>query len=250
MKHILKKADHIVTISECSKRDIMTLFGIEESRITNTYQAIDIPQAIIERPADAIANELSGVFGLDKGKYLLFYGSFEPKKNVNRIVQAFLGAKIDIPLVVVTAQNWSSDDEARLLNQILDEDRVYDRSKERRRIRRYEYLPFRLLMTLIQGARGVVFPSLYEGFGLPVLEAMTLGTPCITSTTSSTPEVAGDACLLVDPYKVDEIRKAMVQLAQDDDLYNELSRRGRKQAELFSRDVYQKNIADLYARFL
>ncbi len=250
MREILKRADHIVTVSEHSKRDIMALFGVEEARITNTYQAIDIPQALIDRPEDVIANELAGVFGLEKGRYLLFYGSLEPKKNVNRIVQAFLGSKIDMPLVVVVAQNWAADEEARLLNQILEEDKIYDRSKERRRIRRYEYLSFRLLMTLVQGARAVVFPSLYEGFGLPVLEGMTLGTPVITANTSSTPEIAGDACLLVDPYKVDDIRRAMVAIAEDDDLYRELSRRGLAQAARFSRDVYGGRMAELYSRFL
>ena len=76
----------------------------------------------------------------------------------------------------------------------------------RGRIQRYEYLPLERLMTLIQGARAVLFPSIYEGFGLPILEAMTLGTPVITSTTSSTPEVAGDAAILkVDPKKASDV---------------------------------------------
>lgn len=246
MRNIAKTADHIVTVSEHSKRDIMTYFGVEERRITNTYEAVDIPAAYRERSKDLIADELSGVFGLGYGEYLLFFGSLEPKKNINRIIQAYLASKVNIPLVVVVAQSWQSEEEGRLLNQIIDEDRVYDRSKERRRIRRYEYMPYRLLVTLIQGARAVVFPSLYEGFGLPVLEAMTLGTPVITSNTSSLPEVAGDSCLLVDPYSVDAIRKAIVTLCSDTDLCRALSADGLVQAEKFSLDTYREKLGKLY----
>jgi glycosyltransferase involved in cell wall biosynthesis len=250
MRKILRKADHIVTVSEHSKRDIMALFGVEERRITNTYQAVNIPKAYLERPKDAIAAELAGVFGLDHGGYLLFYGSLEPKKNVQRIVQAYLASGVKLPLVIVMAQNWQSDEEARLLNQILDEDRVYDRSKERRRIRRYEYLPFRLLTTLIQGARALVFPSLYEGFGLPVLEAMTMGTPVITSNTASIPEIAGDACLCVDPYSVDAIRDAITAVCHDDDLRAGMSQKGLERAKLFSPEIYRGRIAELYKAYL
>lgn len=247
-RRILRKADHIVTISESSKRDITQLFGIEEKRITNTYESVDIPRAIIDRPKDLIADELAGVFGLEPRKYFLFFGSLEPKKNINRIVQAYLSANVDLPLVMVVAQNWRAEEEVRLLEQILEEDKAYAGSKERRRIRRYEYMPFRLLMTLIQGARAVVFPSLYEGFGLPVLEAMTLGTPVLTSNTSSVPELAGDACLLVDPYKVDEIRDGIVALANDADLCAELSKKGLARAHVFSLEAYRQRISALYSR--
>lgn len=246
MRKIAKTADHIVTVSEHSKQDIMTYFGVEERRITNTYEAVDIPAVYKDRPKSLIADELSGIFGLGYGEYLLFFGSMEPKKNINRIVQAYLASKVDIPLVVVVAQSWQSEEEGRLLNQIIDEDRVYDRSKERRRIRRYEYMPYRLLVSLIQGARAVVFPSLYEGFGLPVLEAMTLGTPVITSNTSSLPEVAGEACITVDPYSVDAIRKAIVAVCADGDLCTGLAEKGLIQAERFSLDAYRSRIGNLY----
>lgn len=250
MRHITRRADHIVTISENSKRDIMELFGVEESRITNTYEAVDIPRAVIDRPKDLIANELEGVFGLEPGKYFLFFGSLEPKKNINRIVQAYLSANVDLPLVMIVAQNWRAEEETRLLEQVLEEDKAFAGSKERRRIRRYEYMPFRLLMTLVQGARAVLFPSLYEGFGLPVLEAMTLGTPVLTSNTSSVPELAGDACLLVDPYKVDEIRRGILSLANDTDLCVELSKRGLARAQVFSLAAYRERMNALYSRLL
>jgi len=249
MRAIAKRADHIVTVSENSKRDIQTYLGVDESRITNTFQAVNIPDHYLARSDDLIADELAGVFGLGMRQYLLFYGSLEPKKNISRILQAYLAADIDIPLVVVTAQSWLAEDETRLLDQIAkdDNDRIFQKPDEGRRIRRYDYMPFRLLVTLIQGARAVVFPSLYEGFGLPVLEAMKLGTPVITSTTSSIPEVAGDATLMVDPYDVDAIRKAIIAVDRDGDLCADLRTRGLRRAEMFSLAAYRERLTKLYA---
>ena len=100
------------------------------------------------------------------------------------------------------------------------------------------YLPADQLVTLMRGARAVLFPSLFEGFGLPVLEAMTLGTPVLTSNVTSLPEIAGDAALLVDPFDVSAMAAAIRRLDNDADLLKELSSRGRVRARLFSMDNY------------
>jgi glycosyltransferase involved in cell wall biosynthesis len=172
----------------------------------------------------------------------------DPKKNFSRALQAYLSARVDIPLVVVVGQSRISEEEGRLLDEAINDDRL-DRERGRRRIRRYEYLPFGLLMTLIQGARAVLFPSLYEGFGLPLLEAMSLGTPVITSTTSSIPEVAGDAAVMVDPYDVDAISRAIFTLCNDAGMCAELSARGPHRAALFSIEKYRERIENLYGKF-
>jgi len=250
MRAILRRADHIVTVSEHSKRDIVEIFGADERRITNTYQAVQLPADLIERSTDDIAAELAGVFGLDMQGYLLFFGSLEPKKNLGRLVQAYLSANVDIPLIVVVAQSWQSDDETRLLNAMLDDDRSSERHGAPRRIRRYDYLPSRLLVTLVQGARAVLMPSLYEGFGLPVLEAMTLGTPVIASRVSSIPEVAGDAAVLIDPYDIDDIRKAIRAVTADNDLRRDLVEKGRARAKIFSTEAYEQRVDALYRQFL
>jgi glycosyltransferase involved in cell wall biosynthesis len=249
MRMMLTKADHIVTVSENSKRDVMTYFGVEESRITNTYEAIHIPTPLLERGKDAIANELAGIFGLEMRNYLLFYGSLEPKKNIGRLVQAYLAANVNLPLVVVFAQSWLGEDDSRLITQFMELQGSGQARDTRKRIHRFEYMPFPLLMTLIQGARAVLLPSIYEGFGLPILEAMTLGTPVVTSTTSSTPEVAGDAAILVDPYNVDAIRDAIVTVASDRDLCGELQTKGLLRAKLFSLDAYRERVAKVYAAY-
>ncbi len=241
MRGSVARADHIVTVSENSRRDIVAMFGMDEGRITNTYQAVNIPEHILDRAEDDIAADVSGIFKLDHRGYFLFYGALEPKKNVGRVIEAYLASQSALPLVIVAGHSWLGDDEVRLLNQV-DKD-VKDENK---RIRRFDYMPFPMLMTLIQGARAVLLPSLYEGFGLPVLEGMTLGTPVVTSTTSSIPEVAGDAALTVDPYKVDEIRQAIRALEADDDLWAELRERGLKRARLFSMNVYRQRMSALY----
>ena len=118
---------------------------------------------------------------------------------------------------------------------------------EKKRIRWLGFLPRQTLATVIAGARGVVFPSLYEGFGLPVLEAMALGTPVITSNTSSLPEVAGDAALLVDPLDPRAICRAILALDSDDAAVGDLAQAGLAQAERFSAQAYRTRLAQFYS---
>ncbi|HJU15578.1 MAG TPA: glycosyltransferase family 1 protein [Stellaceae bacterium] len=241
LKTIADRADHIVTVSEHSKRDIVALLGVDERRVTNTYQSIDIPEEYLARPETAIANQLQGAFGLEPDGYLLFYGALEPKKNVARLVEAYLASGVAVPLVVVLGKGWQNEAETRLLAE------QSQNGRGEARIRRLEYLDFATLVALIRGARAVVFPSLYEGFGLPVLEAMALGAPVVSSSAAALPEIAGDAALLVDPYDSDAIRRAITTIVADADLRAELSRRGRQQAAKFSLARYRERVAALYA---
>src|SRR5262249_36333569 len=120
----------------------------------------------------------------------------------------------------------------------------------RQRVMRIDYAPFPLLVSLIRGAKAVLFPSLYEGFGLPVLEAMKLGTPVLTSTGGSMPEVVGDAALMVDPYDSHAIAEGIRAIDSKPELRAELSEKGITRAALFSPDNYQKRLNDLYNRLL
>ena len=242
MQRIAREADHIVTVSECSKRDIMDLLGIEETRITNTYQSVHIPQAMLELDEEQVAREVEGATGAAYKEYYLFWGSIEPKKNIERMIEAFLSSGVQRPLVIVGAQAWKSEDSLKLLkNKRLQGDR---------RIVQLTYAPFTMLVSLIRGARAALFPSLYEGFGLPALEAMTLGTPVIASNTASLPEVVGDAALSVDPYSAREIAAALRKLDNDDDLRDEYVRRGHERVKLFSPQTYRERLESLYRRVL
>ena len=149
-------------------------------------------------------------------------------------------------LVITGRAGGGPRTEAALLKQILEEQRPLAGSC--RRLYRFEYGSRSMLVTLIRGARAVLFPSLYEGFGLPVLEAMLLGTPVVTSRTSSLPEIAGDAALYVDPYETDDIARAIKTITADGDLRAELTRRGRVQAEQFSVARYRERVGPLYER--
>jgi glycosyltransferase involved in cell wall biosynthesis len=244
LRKIAAEADHIVTVSENSKRDIVQLLGVPEERVTNTYEAVEFPRELVERSDDLVAAHLNSSYGLDMQDYLLFYGALEPKKNVARLIDAYLLSAVDIPLVITGAVGWGNKTEAKRLEELSSEARL----NGTRRIYHFEYASLAMLVTLIRGARAVIFPSLYEGFGLPVLEAMLLGTPVVTSKTSSLPEIAGDAAYYVNPYNIDEIAQAIKTITGDAGMRAELSRLGRTQAELFSLSRYRERVTALYER--
>ena len=250
LKKIAAEADHIVTVSENSKRDIISLLSVDEKRITNTYQAVTFSKESIERTEDEIVEQLAGSFGLEFDEYLLFFGALEPKKNVGRLIEAYLASGVDVPLVLVAGGGWQNEKEAILLEALIGNEPNSIATRQprvKRQVLRFRYMAPSNLVTLIRGARAVVFPSLYEGFGLPLLEAMVLGTPVVTSREASLPEIAGEAALLVDPYNTDEIARAITRIVNDADLRVELSQRGRTQAAKFSVDRYRERVQALYA---
>ncbi len=246
-----RRADLIVTVSEASKRDIVNLLGVPEERVCNTYQAVEIPSRYAEKPVADVRTEIEGTFGVGYKRYFLFFGAIEPKKNVGRLVEAYLASGVQDPLLIVGKKAWKSEEELRLLSDnehvryLLTRDGL---TETRFRVQQVDYAPFPLLVSLIRGAKAVLFPSLYEGFGLPALEAMLLGTPVMTANTSSMPEVVGDAAIKVDPYDVRAMVEAIRALDSQEDLRGRLSAFGPKQASLFSPERYQVRLRDAYAR--
>jgi glycosyltransferase involved in cell wall biosynthesis len=246
LRGLAATADHIVTVSEQSRRDIIELLGIDAARVTNTYEAADLPDVAAGRSDDAAAEQIRGMFGLEPRGYLLFHGAIEPKKNVKALLDAYLTAAPGIPLVLAGGGGWGNAAELAVIERIEAEERGVP--PPRRRVYRLGFVERPVLAGLIRGARAVVFPSLYEGFGLPVLEAMALGTPVVTSRVASLPEVAGEAALYVDPYDTDDIARAIKTIAADAGLRADLAERGRARAELFSPARYRERVADLYRR--
>jgi glycosyltransferase involved in cell wall biosynthesis len=235
----LRWGDHICTVSEASRRDILSLFPARPERVTNTFQTAGLPEQV--GPGEDVAGWLTRLFGLPHKGYFLFYGALEPKKNIGRMIQAYLASGVETPLVIVGGRAWKAEGELRL---IVGNDGKPTRAAAR--VYMLDYLPAAWLGTLVRGARAVLFASLYEGFGLPVLEAMQLGTPVITSTTSSLPEVAGDAALLVDPYDPGAIANALLALDGNPDLRARLVEAGLRQAELFTPARYAERLTALY----
>lgn len=252
VKKIVKKADHIITVSESAKNDIVHLLGIEPQRISNTYQAVSIPNKYATKSPEVVQREVNGTFGLEYKNYFLFWGSIEPKKNIGRIIEGFLASGVTPPLVIVGAQAWKSEEELKLLydDNIRSLIHVGNETRVKNKVIQLSYVPFPLLVSLIKGAKATIFPSLYEGFGLPVLESMILGTPVISSTTASIPEVAGDAAILVNPYDTREIAEAIRTLDGDEALRDSLVEKGLVQAKLYSEDVYKERLSNVYNKFL
>lgn len=244
----VQHADHLCTVSESSRRDIIDMLNVAPDRVTNTYQTSELPATPTETAGAAeFAAWLNGLFGLEPNKYLLFYGALEPKKNIGRIVEACLSVQLPMPLVIVGGRAWKSESELRLLQAGPDGVR---NKRMRGAVRQLEYVPASWLSGLVRGARAVVFPSLAEGFGLPVLEALQQGIPVLTSYEGSLPEVGGDAVLLADAYDAAAIGAAMQRLATDDELHRRLSLAGPAQAERFSPVAYTARLNELYATIL
>jgi glycosyltransferase involved in cell wall biosynthesis len=248
IRDICRTADHIVTVSEFSRRDIIAFTGITEDRITNTYQAVSLPSRLVERSTAAVASELDAMFGLTYGGYFLFVGALEPKKNISRLIDAYAASGSQRPLIIAGSDGWMNEGEVlkiaseRFLTYQIDGQTI----RPVRSVRRISYLPFEQLVSLMRGARALLFPSIYEGFGLPVLESMLLGTPVMTSNVSSLPEVAGEAALLVDPYDVDAMADGIRQLDADSDLCDALAAAGKVRAEEFSPARYSQRLSALY----
>jgi glycosyltransferase involved in cell wall biosynthesis len=252
MQTLARRADHIVTVSETSKKDIINLLGVPEHRVTNTYQSVEIPAKYAEKPLDLVKKEVEGTFNVQFKEYMLFFGAIEPKKNVGRLIEAYLASGISTPLLIVGKLAWKYEQEMRLMNDDATSflEHLGSVTYRRRKVFHVDYAPFPLLVSLIRGAKAVLFPSLYEGFGLPILEAMKLGTPVLTSTEGSTPEVAGDGALLIDPYDTRALAQGITELDSNAELRATLSAAGRKQAETFSAAAYAKRVSALYDRLL
>jgi len=231
---ILRQADHIITISEASRRDIVRLYRVPEEKVTVTMLAADrrFFRETVPQPDKA-----------EDRPYIFNVGTLEPRKNLPCILTAFAAARdkgLPHRLVVTGASGWGDSQLARL---VADLDLQADVSFT-------GFIDDDELPGLYAGADFVVYPSLYEGFGLPVLEAMASGAPVITSNVSSLPEVAGDAALLVDPRSVAELCSAMLKLAGDGALCATMRALGRKQAARFS---WQQTVAEtvgVYERVL
>lgn len=233
-------ASHIVTVSEASRTDILDLLGAAPEKVTNTYQPID---ARISGPTgeDELRGKLASLFDLPLDGYFLFFGAIEPKKNVGRLIEAYLRSDVKTPLVIVGTGGWKSDRELRLLNG-----GTGTSLPGAARIRKMDHVPRDLLVDLIRGARAVLFPSLYEGFGLPAAEALMLGTPLLTSRTPALAEIVGDAALLVDPYDAGGMAEAIRRIDGDPELRLKLSVAGKKRAAVFNDADYRLRLKNVY----
>jgi glycosyltransferase involved in cell wall biosynthesis len=226
VKQCLEWTDLVLTISESSKQDIIKYLQVDEKKVVVTPLA---SRYHTDYFSDVRAEELSKQASYDFSvPYLLFVSTIEPRKNIKAIISAFnyLKEKHKIPhnLVMIGRKGWHYEPIFAAI----------EKSPWKTNIHHLDYLSDELVALFYAKADAFIYPSHYEGFGLPVLEAMTLGTPVVTSNTSSLPEVAGDAALLINPNEPMQLAEAILKLISDSQLRQTFIDKGKERAKTFS----------------
>jgi len=221
-----RKSDRIIAVSNSTKEDLMKIYKIDDEKIKVVYSGIN-PVSNIE-PSEASISKIRNKYKLSEN-YILYLGTIEPRKNIIGIIRAFEELKKhniekNYKLVIAGSKGWLCKDvfevakNSAVINDIFFTGFVDDEDKS----------------ILYKLAEIFIYPSFYEGFGFPPLEAMQNGTPTITSNFSSLPEAVGDAAIMVNPYNIDELARAMENLLNDDYLKNNLIQKGFQQTKKFS----------------
>ncbi len=230
----VRRADRLITISESTKSQIVNLMGVPTEAITVIY-----PYVTEHFSPTADCRAVANRYGLPQ-KYILYVGTLERRKNIVMLLRAFVGAKrrapLDHILVFVGQPGWLYADIFRAVEELgLETETIF-----------LDYVPDEDLPALYSAADLFAYLSLYEGFGLPVLEAMACGTPVLASNAASLPEVIGEAGRMVEPGDVEGAAEAIVELLEDSGLRARLVQAGRKQARKFSRERSATQLLRLY----
>lgn len=231
----------IATVSDFSKEDICRRLGVSADKVRVIPNGLRVPY----EPSEALDAELETRFGLDDG-FIIYIGGIHERKNVVGLIHAFakfVTTSTFTGKLVVTG-NVSGAPYQIKMKRI--HDAAVDETGMQGRVVFTGFIPDEELDALLRRALFLVYTSFYEGFGIPVLEAMQVGTPVITSTVTALPEVAGDAALLVDPYQVDDIAQAMSRLLRDESLRRDLRNKGIERAQSYSWDRTADMYLDLY----
>ena len=242
---ICQNAHKIVTVSDHTKEDLCQLFEIEKNKVFTSWQSSFLKKENI--CSQFMQDSILQTYNLRKQDYFIFLGNIEPKKNVKRLIQGYLSSNAEQPLIIIGDKAWKSEEELAQYYQLKKTIELSNQLNAKlNQIRILKYLPQQEMVALLANAKALIFPSLYEGFGLPVLEAMQLGVPVLTSNTSSIPEIAGDAALYIDPYDVEAISLGINKLSNENQLCQQLSKKGFERSRKFNTTLYQKRIIELY----
>ena len=231
-------ADLLIAVSENTKKDMVRLLGVSPSRVVVTPEAAS--SEFRPLPLADVANVCSR-YDLIAGRYLLYVGVLEPRKNVPMLLKSYAAIHDEFPqfpLVLAGKKGWMYDSIFERVNQAGISDAL----------RFVGHVPKDDLVALYNGARAFVYPSKYEGFGLPVLEAMQCGTPVVAGAVSSIPEIAGDAAILIDPSSAEALTDALRRILADEALAVDLAARGRARAAMFSWNRCARETIAVYQR--
>ncbi len=241
VKSIVARADHIITDSEFQRTEIVELLGVDAHKVTAVHLGVD---PSFQKYDESACVGVMAKYGLRYNAYCLVVATIEPRKNFIRLLAAFERLpntlRKSFPLAIVGDKGWLSDDIHASIERLVKEGEAM----------RLGYVAEGDLPKLYAAATMFVYPSLYEGFGLPVLEAMACGTAVLSSNVSSIPEVVGDAGLLVNPYSIDEIEKGWITLLEDKVARASFETLGLQQASQFSWDKCINETIDVYKRLV
>ena len=233
-----KKSDRIIAVSESTKKDAQKFLGYPEDKITTIYNGID---KRFFGDGVFLKDDLKKAYGIFD-KYILFLGTLEPRKNLSRVLEAFAKFKkdyknnFDYQLVVAGKRGWLAEEYRQTAEDMgIDNEVVFT-----------GYVGGDELKPLYANAEFFVMPSLYEGFGQTIVEAMASGAPCLVSKVSSIPEIAGEAAYFVDPHDTEGIAKGMAELASSKELREKLSTAGKEQAKKFSWEKCAQETLEVY----
>lgn len=237
LRRVVRRAERLISVSQSTKDDLVRVLGVDPDKVTVAHLAASPTFRPVRDPAalDAVRRR----YGIHK-PFFYHVGNVEPRKNLVRLVRAYLELRPRLAgraqLVISGQKGWLTGPLFKDLAGLnLADDVIFT-----------GFVPQADLPLLMSAARAFVFPSLYEGFGLPALEAMSCGTPLVTSNISSLPEIVGPAALLVEPAEVGDIAQAMWRLFTDDDLHARLSELGLRQAAEFSWDACARQTLAVY----
>ncbi len=229
LKETVHKATRVICCSRSTAEDLQRFYRIEKHRIAMVYQGVDRNMFYPIREADlaAVRKDFLSRRGV-RGPFILFVGTLEPRKNLVNLLHAYAqlkhAKKFNGPLVVIGMKGWKNEKMLATVKELrLEKDVIFQGFVTNEELRLFYNL-----------AEAFVFPSYYEGFGFPILEAMSCGTPVITSNTSSCPEVAGDAAVLIDPHSPDALAQALTKVLGHIEIRRQLREKGLQRAQQFS----------------
>jgi glycosyltransferase involved in cell wall biosynthesis len=229
LESVLRRATRIIVVSEQTRRDLLDTYHVTDARVSVVPLGVDT--AVIRRAPEAAVDTVRERYGIE-GPYLLALGGIEPRKNLPAIIRAYAALSPSVRPTLVLAgpvTPWNPEG-WQLLGPALD--RLPPSIRER--IVFTDYVSETAKVALLSGAEALLYPSLYEGFGLPVIEAMACGTPVLTSNVSALPATAGGAALLVDPMDVESITEGIERILTDPALGQTLRAAGLARAGAFS----------------
>ncbi|MBI2011812.1 glycosyltransferase family 4 protein [Candidatus Daviesbacteria bacterium] len=237
-KYSIQNSNHLITISNFSKKDIIKNYNFPKEKITVAYPGHNFSIFKVIKDQNKIL-QIKNKYKVS-GDFIIFIGTIQPRKNLIRLIESF--KNIDNLKLVIVGKSFGEGREGWMFEDILNKPRQL---LIEGKIIFTGFIPDEELALLLNGAKAFILPSLYEGFGIPVVDAMACGIPVIVSNVSSLPEIVGNAGLLVDPYSSDQIEQAIRTLAWDKKINLKLSKAGIKQAQKFSWKKMAKKVKEV-----